>query len=365
MLTARDPGAAAHILEIARHLEGEGPYCISVAAGEPALSFLKARGIPAIPFVANTTIDQLPSHRSDLLRQAKAVLREVNPWAVLTGLSSPGAVGVDEAVHAARGDIPGLTFQDFWGEVNTGLGVLPDRLLVLDSVARRWSEVLHGVPASEVGSPKHQSYTALQPEILRREARQALGMLPADRLIGWFGQALWPLAGYRITMRNIVNEVTKQMPDARVLYRPHPRESTAMVDATFRLLREHGVQVADTRLLPYVSQLCACDIVASAFSTCGLDLAYLQQISSEPLGVPLYLFHEPDVRDVSPVLSRFKALPLTECGCSLEVENAEALPARFADALQEATRTSIWEHCFELPRPNHAIKRIAAVLNEL
>ena len=130
LFSTRDPGAAIHLLPLITACAQDTKFSVRVVASEPALSILKLRNTTAIPFYIN---NQNHINYTDdpelLLASAKEIVDKISPDIVLTSISSLG-IGIDEALLAVS-PVPTLAIQDFWGDVNLGLGIPADMYLSL------------------------------------------------------------------------------------------------------------------------------------------------------------------------------------------------------------------------------------------
>ena len=113
------------------------------------------------------------------------------------------------------------------------------------------------------------------------------------------------------------------------------------------------------------TSLCGAPVVASCYSSCGLDLAYLNRASPEPLGGVLCVMIEPDLHRYYRDYSGLDALPLVELGLAGEVTE----PGAVKEAIMRVSGRE-WRHLCQararevLPPPEQAAACIAAVIRE-
>jgi len=261
------------------------------------------------------------------LQEAKGLLDRLQPDAVLTSLSSLG-VGIDEALLATA-EVPTFALQDFWGDVNLGLGVPADLYLVMDDFAAELSRKRWGVKALAVGAPKYTLYEHLDIMALRRETRGMLGAKPDDRVIGWFGQSP-DIPGHEEVWQDFLRALTRVPGKPKLVLMEHPKS---------RHMRHQHVEMAATMGLTVVEAtesrttedwLAACDLVVTVFSLCGLDHAFLSAYSPRPLGCVLYLATNEPVRRFIVELAGISQFPIIGQGIGGLVEN----PAEIAAAIR-------------------------------
>lgn len=313
LISARDPGAASHMISIAHAALAEGDIHLTLCAGTPAL--VQMRGAGLTPIAADTSGDAC-------LALAHELIARYRPDVILVGLSGPEA-GIDEALLAAAGTIPTLAYQDFWGDLNAGFGCLADHYLVRDALAAELTEARAQVATTIVGSPFHAQLDARQLQRARRRLRRQLRAAPHDLLVGLCGQPLWRYPGYRLTLRRFVRTLRRKRPHARLLVRPHPRDSHS---DRLRLRRLCGHRA---RLLSKGAGndfLAACDLIVSAFSNCNLDKVEIDARLGGRRPRPLYLMYQPELRRLYRHWTGLACLPLTTQHQTNTVDRVGRLP---------------------------------------
>lgn len=343
LFSARDPGSVGHALALIEAFQGDGRFEVSVTAGGVALRMLRDAGVAVRPFVMSDGrehIADLTENSAPLLAAARRILEEIRPDAVISSLSSFG-VGVDEALLAAA-DVPTFAMQDFWGDVNLGLRVPAGLYLTLDEEAARLTEERWGARALAVGSPKHSRYAGLGIAAVRREARASIGAGEADPLVGFFGQAP-DIPGHEAAFRGLLEAVTRLVPQPRLLLREHPK----FIQHTERhvsLAEQAGFTVINvTAESPVERWLIACDVVATPYSACALDHAYLSAFSPEPIGVVLYLLCNPEIRAFMQEVCGFDRFPTAKKGIGLVAEKPGGIHPLLQDALTPEGRTGYFK----------------------
>jgi hypothetical protein len=342
LISARDPAAAYHLTEIVKQARHDARFEITVVAQDPAWSIMRAAGIDAtqVSLEKATTVDSAEARL--LLERAERILAEFEPDAVLCGLSTPFDGGIDEAI-LARTRVPSLLLQDFWGERNAYFGRGPDVCLVLDRMAADLTWSRHQLPSRIVGSARHAAYEDTAPVERRAAVRGALGVPPGATVLSLFGQALHALEGYRNTVE-AWGDAVKRFPGRRIAaYRKHPRESDDDQRRTRDMFRDAGIDVLSLDDFSVEDALLAGDVIASAFSNCTYDAAYLNFFADRPMLVPVCLFFEPGVVEYFQRIVRLKEWPYLKSGLVLPVYERETLPQALVDAAGDAAKREFWE----------------------
>src|SRR5689334_1780450 len=116
-MTARDVAGALHLIEVARAGLRDPRFEIVIVTQQPAAAKFEAAGIAA-RVVAWPSTASINSREAQTLRDnARALLNEIDPAVIVTGLSTPFDASLDEAV-LAEARVPTALYQDYWGEQN-------------------------------------------------------------------------------------------------------------------------------------------------------------------------------------------------------------------------------------------------------
>jgi hypothetical protein len=358
LISARDPAAAYHLTEVAKHALADPRFEVALVAQEPALSIMRTGGISPLPIPLEKALTVESEEAAALLGAAERILATTRPDAVLCGLSTPFDGGIDEAI-LARANAPRFLYQDFWGERNAFFGRGPDTCLVLDRMAAEMTWNRHRLPAVVVGSARHAAYADLAPADRRASVRLRLGLAGDVPVYSLFGQALASLDGYRKTVEAWV-EAVKNLPGPRVAaYRSHPRENDEDRRRTLDVIRDAGLDVLSLDGESVEDALLAGDVVGSAFSNCAYDAAYLNFFSGQPLLVPVCLFFEPGVVDYFQRIVRLKEWPYLKSGLVLPVYRHEDLSQALTSAAGDEAKRRYWEAARQnLVSPDGASQRV-------
>ncbi|WP_156402851.1 MULTISPECIES: hypothetical protein [unclassified Bradyrhizobium] len=339
LLSARDAAAAHHVAEMLR-LGARPGWQVVLVAQAPALQILQQRGHDCIevPLSAARIGDEVSAAR--LRSFADMLLEREKPDVIIAGLSSPGDGGIDEALLAMR-KVPALLMQDFWGEQNVFFGRGADSFLALDEFAVTLNDARYGKPSFVVGSPRHASLAELDVTRTRSKIRQNLQTKPEHTVVGWFGQSLHHLPGYRKSIREWIAAVAA-LGEIQVLYKPHPRESDNARQETSALLTSYGLTHHILSDWSIECALLACDVASSILSNCLYDAAYLNHFSPEPLAAPVAWLVEPDIQEFFDAVVPAKQLPYANAGLALLLYDTRNVAEIIDQARKAPERTALW-----------------------
>ena len=358
LVSARDPATAHAVCALLQHAQTDGALRFSVLAQSPALEILQQAELAGrlYPFPSLHDTEQL-------LAAARTALEQLRPEMILSGISGPDS-GVDEALLAAGHEqgLPCYALQSFWGDVNDTLGTVAETFFVLDQQAARLTRQRYPVRTIPIGSLKHANYAAFDISGMRQQRRAELELQPEQPLIGFFGQPLGQLPGYLETLQHLALNLSSRPGSDTVLYRPHPKETETQRDKSLTILQHSGLKVELDSELQVERSLCACDLVVSAFSSCGLDALYLNALSPQPLNSVLYLLFNPELRSWYHRYTRLKELPPAAAGMALLCTDPDELASTLQHALQPRTRQQCREKSHQLSPPQQAAQKIIETL---
>ena len=356
LVAAQDPGSVGHLSAIAE--KASGLLDLHLVAASPAYEMFSRMGLSVRRVPALTTRSSSDEKAAQLRALSASILADVRPDAVLVGSSGPEA-GLCEALMATTTVPYAYAFQDFWGDVNKVFGTPAGTYFVVDAEAERLTREIHGVNARVVGSPKHSRFGCLDIGMLRHETRAALGADNGRPVFGYFGQPLWKSQGYEKTVTSLAGTIAATFPDAIMLYRPHPKESDEEIGRVRRKLQEALPEAVVLTSGSVEGCLAACDVICTAFSSCGYDHMFLAKYSASPLGVVVYLRHDPEIRRLYHDYTGFDFLPVARDGLALVTEVPEEVPAVLRSALDPGRRLAIWDRIARvLPDPSLAAQRV-------
>lgn len=348
LVSARDAGSAGHIHAILDEA-GLHPWLETKTYAEgPAFDQLGASGLPIERFSLPATVPGgCPEVSRRLIAEARRVIETEAPDAVLVGVSHCHEAGLDEAILAAAFDRPRFAMQDFWGDVNLTLGAAADLYFALDDVAVRLTESRHKRPAVAYGSPKHARYRTLDVIALRGKHRTELGVRPDQPLIGYFGQSLFHLPGYRSLVEAFARAVSQGEDDVQLIYRPHPRESEQEITETLGAFAGAGVSARLATGGTTEAWLATVDVVASCFSSCAYDAAFINRSAPVPVCSAIYLLFDDTVAEYFRRVAGVNHPPPAELGLVASVTRGEALGESLREAFSERRRLETWRRSHE------------------
>lgn len=358
LITARDVAGALHLVEVARAGVRDPRFEIVVVAQAPAAKHFTDAGLE-VRTVVVPTVKSSDAPEANLLRQAaRALLDELAPQIVLTGLSTPFDASLDEAI-LAEARVPTALYQDFWGEQNLILGRGADHILAIDAQAAERNLARFGKPSTVVGSARHAAYASLDIAESRRRVRKAIGVSEAERIVGFFGQALHRLPGYRRTVEQFIASIGAVKNRTRLILRPHPREDAEQRRQTEGMFETAGLEALRFAHGPVEDAIAASDVVVSLFSTCTFDTAYLNRFAKAPVAVPMSLLFDEEIAAYCRQHGNYFEFAHHTQGLVKPVYDAADLTGALETALLPETCRDVWERAHRyLPDPARAPQRV-------
>lgn len=331
---------------------------MTVVAQTPAAAHFAAAKIPVRTVAWPSVKTGAGGDAASLRAHAAALLGEVKPDVVLTGLSTPFDAGIDEAVlDEAR--VPTFLYQDFGGEQNLILGRGADHILAVDAQAANRNRERFGRDSIIVGSARHAAYAALDIPAARARVRAALGVSGDGPVVGFFGQALHSMPGYRRTVEQVVATLRGLPRTVRLVLRPHPRESESQRRQTREWFEPAGLRIDWLEAGTVEDALVACDVVISLFSTCTFDTAYLNRFSPAPVAVPMSVLFDEEIAAYCRQHGNYLEFSHHTLGLVWPVYAASALPELLASALSADAVHEVWSRAHtHLPDPAGAPRRV-------
>jgi hypothetical protein len=354
LITARDAAAGLHLVQVALACRQDARYEVVIAAQQPAARHFVAAGLPVliVPPLSASSADS--PQAAELRSVARQLLAEHQPDVVLAGLSTPFDAGLDEAM-LAEATVPRILFQDFWGEQNLLLGAAADMILAVDDEAADLNAKRFGARSVVVGSARHAAYADLDIGAIRRDVRAGWGIGGDVKVVGFFGQALHRLPGYRRTVEVFIDALASMAEPFHLIVRPHPREDAEQRAQTEQLFRQAGIQPIVDAGGSVENALIACDVVCSLFSTCTYDTAYLNRYSPVPVAVPISMLFDEEIASYCRQHVNFETFPYHRAGVVLSVHEPGALVRTLDQAMTRGHLERIWRNAHDyLPDPGRA-----------
>lgn len=321
LLSARDPGSVGNILALLPMLRQSSLFEPYLTASGVAAHIFSIHGEDPIVFDfsgGKTFINSSGDDPKELLSAAKNLLHTINPDIVIASLSSLG-IGVDEALLATA-QVPTFALQEFWGDVNLGLSVPAGQYLVLDDFAADLTQKRWGVNSTVIGAPKYTRYKSLDISQMRKNSRSSTEFPSGKKIIGWFGQSP-EIHGHEDVFATMLEALSLLKDHCVLLLREHPKFDSERQNH-LRMAKKIGISCYDATGQDTPEHwLCACDLVITLFSLCGLDHAYLSAYSDKPIGSVMYMMSHPGVRDFAQKFCGILKFPTVDQGLGKYTED--------------------------------------------
>ena len=339
LISARDVGAANHLSPVATAAL-ETPFLdVTIVAQPPGNRIFMEHGLPVHSVNLPAAPDAMAPEAGQLIREAETLMDNIAPDLLLTGLSGPD-LGIDEALLKAARTPHTYTLQDYEGWVVSGFNRPARTYLVADNSSAEITRRKGVQRIQVVGWLAYTRFHTLDVACLRRAGRAVI-QIDAPTL-AVFGQTI-DVPGYREALAGLGHAVRNLSRPLHVIYRPHPRQTVAQADNDKAVLRRAmGGEIADCPDMDVLTLMAACDVVASCFSSVGMDFAAMNAISPKPLGAPLFLMTQPDLRALHQRDSGFEIPWAARQGAALAAQNEEEIPGILASALDAKTSSNLW-----------------------
>ncbi|MEM7209863.1 MAG: hypothetical protein AAF434_18730 [Pseudomonadota bacterium] len=335
LFSARDPAAAqvaGNLYAAAQRDQRFEPYLV---AASPAFGILKSQGFQILELQVSST----DSH--DLIEQrVTSLIDGVAPLAIVAGSSGPDA-GVDEYLVKYGSKCRTYVVQDFWGDVNLAAGEQADCYLVCDQFAADLTNKRVDAETLVVGSVKHAHFAALNVDALRSKSRALLSVHGDDFVIGYFGAPLADCPGYWRSVEALAHALSAV--DAKIVYRPHPKESTEARERTADILGLAQSSV-DNASEPVETLLAGCDLVVSCYSSCGIDAELMNSQESNPSRVSMFLLFDQEILEHYQAITRLPDVPISMQNRSVSVHSEKSLGNFIREFADRPTRVKFLEN---------------------
>ncbi|QCU90470.1 hypothetical protein [Thiomicrorhabdus sediminis] len=370
LISARDPATALSFQLLIPSLLQNPAFSVKLLMQEPAYSIiheaLAQSGASHVSLESFTPRNNL----QEKIKAVSTVVADFSPDAVLTGISGPD-IGVDEALLkvAEQLNIPSYALQNFWGDINQATGALPHTAFVLDDEAAHLTAKRYpSIRSIPIGSIKHQNFKEFDSLALRAEQRKAWLNSSEDGavLVGFYGQPILEVKGYFATIESMVEQLKAWQKPFKLIYRPHPKESDELQSKTWQLFSAafaDRVQRDDSDHL--VKSLAACDLVVSAFSTCGFDNLYLNEMAPHGFNSSIYLWFNADLIKWWQDYSGLTEMPLKTEDLLLMVDKEEKLLEVFEQGLDQDIQQRLRQNAkLHLPDPSVSVHKVIQTIIE-
>ncbi|HUM16420.1 MAG TPA: hypothetical protein VL086_12075 [Candidatus Nitrosotalea sp.] len=349
LVSARDPGSATQMRALCPALRADARLDVQVAASGPAFDLLAAAGERPLRFAPASGAAHVPpgGDLAPLLAAADELIRDTDPDVLLVGVSSLG-VGLDEALLARAAGRPTFALQDYPGDANAVARAYAGTYFVRDDTAARLTRERFDVATVAVGSLRHAAYAGLDVAALRARTRERIGAPPGGPVLGFFGQPA-EIPGHEAAFSHLADALARRPVKPLVLLREHPKFPDHR-DRHVTLLRAAGVAMHDASDGDVEPWLAGCDVVATGFSHCSMDYAFLDAWSREPLGSVLFLLTTDEIRRFMREYTGMTQPDGMAAGLGLLAERPEDVEPLLSRALTPAERGRFHEASRQLPR---------------
>jgi len=268
------------------------------------------------------------------------------PELCLSGVSGPDH-GIDEAlIREAWGQgIRSFVFQSYWGDLNPKAIPFLDTILVVDNFAADVTASKTSAKIIIVGSPQYDDIGEIDIHRHQQFFRTTTVALPEQPMIAVMGQPLEDYSGYFRTFEKFADAVRGLQPI--IVFRNHPKETDRSVIQTLEIFRARGLVLADCADLTLDDILCGVDLVATPFSTTGVDLQMLNRVSAAPLASTCYMMFEPELVDVFRGLSGLEAIPNSDQSIAVCLNDPVTIADEVQLALSDTARNARWQAIHE------------------
>jgi hypothetical protein len=357
LLTARDPATAYAYLNLLPAARLENRFSLKIVAQSPALEILQNSGEKV-----ESELHVYPEilGRDSALSGAREIIDKFSPDLILTGISGPG-YGIDEAVLsiAQERGLPRYALQSYWGDLNESLPGRPDTIFVIDDEAASLTVDRIECRTAVVGSLKHEGYGQLDVSKLRGDFRLNVELEPDEALIGFYGQPLEHLEGYFETITRTAEELAEFDQKFKLLYRPHPKESVSLRERTIKVFQRTGLDLILDSEVTVEPGLSGCDLVLSAFSTCGFDAQQLNRVSPVPLNITVYLLFNRQLASWFEEYTKLQRVPTVDQGIAYQVGVVGEINSVLSQLLNLKVKSAVWQGIQEtLLEPRRVSRRV-------
>ena len=361
LITARDPATAFTVCVLLKTLDKDERFRVHIAAQHPAYEIFKKNIV-----ASKVTLYKFSEFQNDdlMLETAHNLLLEISPDVILTGISGPD-YGLDEAMLsiAPKSKYGPYALQSYWGDINKNLSGRAKTYFVNDSFAARLTHKRTTGHINIVGSLKHELYSDIDIKYLRDNFRDSLCKNSKVNIIGFYGQPLEDINGYKETILSFSQSILELENDILIVYRPHQKESQDLQKWTKEKLQLSGKELVLDNNEEIEPSLCGCDIIVSAFSTCCYDAQQLIKSSLTPLGIPVYLMFNPHLVDWYKKYTKLDNIPMTESGMAVEITDSTTMTQTMSSMFGYESQRACWESIRNhFPDSMNASKNIVNVI---
>jgi hypothetical protein len=285
------------------------------------------------------------------------IFREFQPNCILTGISGPNDIGVDEValyISSMHKNIKTFSIQSYWGDLNNGCGVIADTIFVLDKFAEEVT-LQRNSDCNVVitGSLQSNRYDNIDIEKERKIFKSKYAVDESIPVIGLFGQPLFKYKWYKATIIAFIDSINRVKGNIKVVYRPHPKESGKSIEWTVDRLDQSSLNYVVVSEYNVLKVLTGTDLAVSVFSTIGHDLLNLLARSDKVFSTPMYLFFDKKCVKWYQKNCMLREIPMSKNNVSIVVESQYDLDSCIEYALTNKRMNSHVNNKQNLLNNNH------------
>ena len=270
-------------------------------------------------------IDQKSPHT--LMKLATSELNMFKPLGVFCGISGPGA-GIDEFIlkAAKQAGIKRISFQDYWGYLNSETINNHGLIMVIDDYAKLKTSEISNAKIEVVGNPKYDNYNRIVASSLKEIFFKRHNIKKEEIVLGFIGQPLGNVDGYYKTVKAFSKAIMKLKKNIRCIYRPHPKENINLQETIRAILNQSKCSVdIQSNTDPIEELFAGAEVIVTLFSTAGYDAQMFNKCSDKPLASTLYLMFEKSIIDIFRTRNAIKEIPLSNPPYALTISKVKDL----------------------------------------
>ena len=239
----------------------------------------------------------------------------LNPDVALACCSGPD-VSIDEVlIYRAKGRIRSFLIQDFWGDVNLGLGVTADTIFVTDVTALELTKKKVNANIVVTGPLKqivdeHEFLIKPQIERSRDDSSRIL-------IVGM--STVWDAPGYRENIESILCALRSIELSDQIVYRPHPLEGKKHFKELDEIFAAAELEVTWDRDSNIFDSILRTDLLITAYSSVGFDAILYGSLYSRDVANVIYWLHNPDLYAFFQRYTGLERMPPAESKLALDV----------------------------------------------
>ncbi len=227
----------------------------------------------------------------ELITFVDQTFQSINPKIVLACSSGPD-VSIDEVlIYLAKDRCQSFLIQDFWGDVNLGLGVTADTIFVCDQQALKLTKMK--VDSDIVVTGPLKQLCDDQKSLDRPEIRASRDGDLSVLIVGM--STAWSAPGYKANMESIFVALKNIGLSEQVVYRPHPLERRRDLKELKKISATGEINLIWDQDSNVFNSLKKSDLIITAYSSVGFDAILYGSLYSYDVGKVVYWLFDPDL----------------------------------------------------------------------